>query len=329
MKELLTLMILMFVISKNSNAKQQVDISNVNDLKMTYPQNLNIYVSGESPFYFIGELTESNLLKSCVSNGYTCMKNEDGTIELSKKEVNPAIAQEPEFIQEPYQEYSAAYEVPKELSYFDVNNNPDNFKDYRVIAGKIESDREGLKFNTAFVKPVVYIYSRTEIDKKVSFFDELLNSLAPFSLNKKLGLGMNFLLVNKNVADFFSSQSDNFTYSRTFISCVEGDYCESLSESRFEFDETIRSPVSESTSKRFDVVEQGFRVRFRRNAVDLSVSFCEDRFNCVKFNQTAERKINMCYDLFFKTDIKINSKVIFSDSKITKINNLGFIICEK
>ncbi|VEE88891.1 hypothetical protein [Actinobacillus equuli] len=88
---------------------------------------------------------------------------------------------------------------------------------------------------------------------------------------------MNFLLVNKNVADFFNSQSDNFTYSRTFISCVEGDYCESLSESRFEFDETIRSPVSESTSKRFDVVEQGFRVRFRRNAVDLSVSFCEDR----------------------------------------------------
>ncbi|VEB26074.1 Uncharacterised protein [Actinobacillus lignieresii] len=329
MKELLTLMILMFVISKNSDAKQQVDISNINDLKMTYPQHLNIYVSGNSPFYFMGELTEDNLLRSCTSNGYFCSKNDEGTIELSKKEISSGVEQESGFIQEPYQEYSAAYEIPKEMRYFDVNNNPDNFKDYRVVAGKIESDRERFKLNTAFVKPVVYIYSRTQMDRKVSFFDELLSSLAPFSLNKKLGLGMNLLLVNKNVADFFSSQSDNFTYSRTFISCVEGDYCESLSESRFEFDETIRSPVSESTSKRFDIVEQGFRVRFRHNAVDLNVSFCEDRFNCVKFNQTAERKINMCYDLFFKTDIKINSKVIFSDSKTTKINNLGFIICEK
>ncbi|WP_150539697.1 hypothetical protein [Actinobacillus vicugnae] len=325
MKELLTLILLMFVISKNSDAKQQVDISSVTDLKMAYTQPLNIYVEGDSPFYFTGEINERNLLKSCDSNGYSCMKNNDGIIELSKHEATDLN------INDNYQveSYPVYYDsIAKNFKYVDVNNNPDNFKDHSVVAGKVKTS-EDLTLDAKFVKPVVYIYSRTQIDKKVSFFDELLNSLAPFSLNRKLGLSMNFLLINKNVADFFSSQSDNFTYSRTFISCVEGDYCESLSESRFEFDETIRSPVSESTSKRFDVVEQGFKVRFRRNAVDLSVSFCEDRFNCVKFNQTAERKINMCYDLFFKTDIKINSKVIFSDSKTTKINNLGFLICEK
>ncbi|QLB14721.1 hypothetical protein A6B39_04270 [Mannheimia granulomatis] len=314
-------------ILKDLYAKQQVDIVSINDLKMAYPKNLNVYVSGDSPFYFIGELTEDNLLKSCVSNGYQCTKNDVGIIELSK---NTGNALQQDFVNEHYQEpENVVYgSVEQELKYFDVNNNPDGFKDYKVIAGKVESTRERFNVSADFVKPTVYIYSRTEIDKKVSFFDELLASLAPFSLNKKLGLSMNFLLVSKNVSDFLDSRIENFTYSRTFISCVEGDYCESLSESRFEFDETIRSPVSESTSKRFDVVSQGFKVRFRRSAVDLNVSFCEDRFNCVRFNQTAERKKNMCYDLFFKTDIKINSKVIFSNSKTTKINNLGFIICE-
>ncbi|MDE8035763.1 hypothetical protein OQ257_11410 [Actinobacillus equuli subsp. equuli] len=329
MKELVILIIIMFAISQNSNANQHVDINSVDDLKMAYAQNLNVYIAGESPFYFMGELTEKNLMLACRDNGYFC-KNENGVISLGKREQG----EQPEHVQEAMEPYTG-YEQPiyeavdKPLNYFDVNNNPDNLKNYQVVAGKIESTKDKLNFNVSFVKPVVYIYSRTEIDKKVSFFDEVLTSLAPFSLNKKLGLGMNFLLINKNVSDFFDAQSDNFTYSRTYISCVEGDYCESLTESRFEFDETIRSAVSESTSKRFDVVAQGFKIRFRRNAVDLNVSFCEDRFNCVKFNQTAERKKDMCYDLFFKTDIKINSKVIFSNSKTTKINNLGFVICEQ
>ncbi|WP_129545045.1 hypothetical protein [Actinobacillus equuli] len=52
MKELLTLIILMFVISKNSNAKQQVDISNVNDLKNDVSTEFKHICFWRQPFLF-------------------------------------------------------------------------------------------------------------------------------------------------------------------------------------------------------------------------------------------------------------------------------------
>lgn len=325
MKRLLFCILLMCVITLNLKAEQLVDLTTVEELKLAYGKDFNVYVPSDSPFYFMGHLTKDNLLQACADNGYLCT-DRDGIIEI-----NQSHAKQPTILPSEVQQVKPIAQRAKS-----TKNKPESFsglQNVSVAAGKLvypENDElESELISAQFIKPTIYIYSHTNHDRKVSLFDELLTSLSPFSLNKKLGLPIDLLFNNKNIADFFDSRTDSFYFSKTFISCVTGDFCEVTNESRYEYDETVRTQISESTSKRFDIVTQGFKIRFRAQAIDLNVSFCEDRYNCIKFDQVSERKIGECYELFFKSDIKLNARYIFSETKNTKINNLGFVICEK